>query len=129
MNSLDPIPDIAPEEKHQEEDAPLATSPNSALLYIGVTIPLIIAYAIAWTSLKFIIINRIPVLSQNSAFLLFLWLVPVFGLVSSILFPTLGGTLGWLIALAVLAGLPIMASIPFALIFGVGSPKVLSSQQ
>jgi peptidoglycan/LPS O-acetylase OafA/YrhL len=128
MNSSDPIPDIAPEEKHQEGDTPLATSPNSALLYIGVAIPLIIAHAIAWTSLKYMIINRISVLSQNSSFLLFLWLIPIFGLVSSILFPTLGGTLGWMIALSVLAVIPILASLPFALIFGVGSPKVPSSQ-
>ena len=119
MSSEDPIPDIAPDEQHQEKTNSLVSNPNQALLYIGIALPLILVYLIAWSSLNFMIIRRIPVLYQNSGFLLFLWIIPILGLISSILFPSLGGTIGWIIATSVLAGLPILLSFPFVLFFGV----------
>lgn len=122
MNTTDPIPDIAPEEpSREEEQKSLANSPNQVLVYIGVAIPLLIFHRIAWEALKYMVVNRIPFLRELSGRLLFIWMIPVFGLVSSILFPTLGGTIGWIIAISVLAGLPILASLPFALVFGVES--------
>lgn len=119
MSANDVIPDIPPEEQHEEEPKALANSPNQVLVYIGVTIPLLIFHRLAWEALKFMIIDRVSFLQQISGKLLFVWFIPVLGLISSILFPTLGGTLGWIIATSVLAGLPILLSLPFALIFGV----------
>lgn len=121
MSSTDPIPDISPEEQHQEEPKALANSPNQVLVYIGITIPLLFFHRLAWEALKFMIIDRISFLQQISNKLLFVWFIPILGLISSILFPSFGGTLGWIIAISVLAGLPILLSLPFALVFGVGS--------
>ena len=119
MSGTDIIPDIPPEEEHQEEPKAVASSPNQVLVYIGITIPLLIFHRLAWESLKFMLIDRVAFLKEISGKLLFVWFIPVLGLISSIIFPTLGGTLGWIIAISVLAGLPIMLSLPFALIFGV----------
>lgn len=126
MSGTDPIPDIAPEEEHQEETKAVASNPNQVLVYIGVTIPLLIFHRLAWEALKYMIIDRVGFLQQVSGKLLFVWFIPILGLISSILFPTLGGTLGWIIAISVLAGLPILLSLPFALIFGVDNLGVPS---
>jgi len=126
MSSTDPIPDIAPEEEHQEEPKALANSPNQVLVYIGVIIPLLMFHRLAWEAVKFMLINRVGFLQEISNKLLFVWFIPILGLISSILFPTLGGTLGWIIAISVVAGLPIFLSIPFALVFGVDSLGVPS---
>lgn len=119
MSGTDVIPDIPPEEEHQEETKAVANTPNQVLVYIGITIPLLIFYRIAWEAIRFMLVDRVSFLQQISGKLLFLWFIPILGLVSSIVVATIGGTLGWIIAISVLAGLPILLSLPFALVFGV----------
>lgn len=126
MSTNDVIPDIPPDQERAEETSPLASSPNQVLVYIGVTIPLLIFHRLAWEALKYMIVDRILFLQQISDKLLFIWFIPILGLVSSIIVPSLGGTLGWVIAISVLAGLPLLFSAPFALLFGVDNTAVPS---
>lgn len=121
MSSTDPIPDIEPEQERREEPQAVANNPNQVLVYIGVTIPLLIFHRLAWEAIRYMVVDRVAFLQNIAGKLLFLWFIPVMGLVASILFPTLGGTLGWIIAISVLAGLPLLLSFPFALVVGVGT--------
>ena len=123
MNKEDPIPDIEPDTQPTEEPKPLVSSPNQFLSYSLLMILLLVYYRLGWKAIEYELIDKIAIFKDYSTLIFGIWLVPILGLLSSIVYPTLGGTSAWTISVAVIAAVPIGLSIAHVLWFGLpGSP-------
>jgi hypothetical protein len=115
----DPIPDIEPDMQPTEEPKALVSSPNQFLSYSLLMVLLLVYYRLGWKAVEFILIDKVTVFKDYSMLVFGLWIIPILGLLSSIVYPTLGGTSAWTISVAVIAAVPIGLSIAHVLWFGL----------
>lgn len=102
-----------------EEKVATPFSPNQLLLYILVSFLLLIFYAIAWKSLQFVLLDSVKFLSDYKNLILAIWLIPVFGLIMSVVYPSFGATFGWQISMVVIGAIPLLLAKAYVLWFGL----------
>jgi len=126
MGNDDPVPDIQPEGSSvsnlPEDTAPLVSNANQYFAYALTMVGIFIYYRVAWKAAEAIFFENSTFLKSYSTFFFYLWLVPIVGLVSSIVNPSLTGTASWTTSILVVGSIPLSACFLYVLLFGI--PKM-----
>lgn len=128
MSSSDPVPDVAPDVVPDAAPAAPATSgppvssPNSFFFFFLGTGAILIYYRLGWEAISTLSGGKLP------AFVFWIWMVPIAGILGSIIVPSIGASTTWIILMSALSGLPILLSAGYVLLRGIPtSPPVLDS--
>ena len=128
MSSSDPVPDVAPDAvPDAAPPAPTSSSPivpgfNWFVPFFLGTSGLLVLYRFAWEGVSTLTGGKLP------GFVFWLWMVPILGIIGSIIVPSVGATTSWVILMLSVSGVPILLSAVYVLLFGIQtSPKVLES--
>lgn len=124
--SDDPVPDIEPEGSSvsnlPSDNTPIVSSANSYFVYILTMFGILIYYRVAWKAVDAIIFENSVFLKGYSSILFYMWLVPIVGLVTSIVNPSLGATGGWTTSILIIGAVPLCLAFPYVLWFGIKPP-------
>ena len=124
--SDDPVPDIEPEGSSvsnlPEDTAPLVSNANQYFAYALTMVGIFIYYRVAWKAAEAIFFENSTFLKSYSTFFFYMWLVPIVGLVSSIVNPSLTGTASWTTSILIVGSIPLSACFLYVLLFGI--PKM-----
>jgi len=123
MGNDDPVPDIQPEGSSvsnlPEDTAPLVSNANQYFAYALTMVGVFIYYRVAWTAVEAVFFTNSEFLKKYSSFFFYLWLVPIVGLVSSIVNPSLTGTASWTTSILIVGSIPLSACCLYVLLFGM----------
>lgn len=126
MGNDDPVPDIQPEGSSvsnlPEDTAPLVSNANQYFAYALTMVGIFIYYRVAWTAVETVFFTNSEFLKKYSSFFFYMWLVPIVGLVSSIVNPSLTGTASWTTSILIVGSIPLSACFLYVLLFGI--PKI-----
>jgi len=126
MGNDDPVPDIQPEGSSvsnlPEDTAPLVSNANQYFAYALTMVGVFIYYRVAWKAAEAIFFENSAFLKSYSTFFFYLWLIPIVGLISSIVNPSLTGTASWTTSILVVGSIPLSACFLYVLLFGI--PKM-----
>jgi len=128
MGNDDPVPDIQPEGSSvsnlPEDTAPLVSNANQYFAYALTMVGIFLYYRLAWSAVEAVFFTNSELLKKYSSFLFYMWLVPIVGLVSSIVNPSLTGTASWTTTILIVGSIPLSACFLYVLLFGM--PKILT---
>jgi hypothetical protein len=119
MNTDDPVADVPPEEVYSSEAQPVVSTASGFLGYALLMFFILLLYRMAWYSVETIVFEALPMIKDFSTFILIIWLIPVFGLMASVVNPSMGGTLAWIIAMSVILGITWFLSLIYVYMNGV----------
>ena len=123
MGNDDPVPDIQPEGSSvsnlPEDTAPLVSNANQYFACALTMVGIFLDYRLAWTAVEAVFFTNSEFLKKYSSFFFYLWLVPIVGLVSSILNPSLTGTASWTTCILIVGSIPLSACFLYVLLFGM----------
>ena len=123
MGNDDPVPDIQPEGSSvsnlPEDTAPLVSNANQYFAYALTMVGIFIYYRVAWKAAEAIFFENSTFLKSYSTFFFYMWLVPIVGLVSSIVNPSLTGTASWTTSILIVGSIPLSACFLYVLLFGM----------
>jgi hypothetical protein len=126
MGNDDPVPDIQPEGSSvsnlPEDTAPLVSNANQYFAYALTMVGVFIYYRVAWKAAEAIFFENSAFLKSYSSFFFYMWLVPIVGLISSIVNPSLTGTASWTSSILIVGSIPLSACFLYVLLFGI--PKM-----
>jgi hypothetical protein len=126
MGNDDTVPDIQPEGSSvsnlPEDTAPLVSNANQYFAYALTMVGVFIYYRVAWKAAEAIFFENSAFLKSYSSFFFYMWLVPIVGLISSIVNPSLTGTASWTSSILIVGSIPLSACFLYVLLFGI--PKV-----
>ena len=124
MSSSDPVPDIEPDLslEPKEKKAPIA-SPNSFFIYLAIIAGFMLYHRIAWEAVQYLIGDKIQ--GQVGTVLFLVWLIPIAGILGSIVVPSLGTTTVWILGATIASSIPLALAAGRTLLFGIRtSPPV-----
>ena len=124
MSSSDPVPDVEPDLSitPSEKKAPIS-SPNSFFIYLAIIAAFFLYHRIAWEALIYLTGERFE--GQVKSVLFVAWLIPIAGILGSIIVPSMGTTTLWILGATVASSLPLVAAVGYVLLFGIRtSPPV-----
>jgi len=119
MNTDDPVADVPPEETATAVNKPAVSSASGYLGYTLLLILLLIYSRAGWYSVETIVFGRFPIMKDYANIFLVIWFIPILGLLTSIVVPSVGGMFGWAIATAVFAAIPMFAGFIYVVLFGL----------
>ena len=126
MGNDDPVPDIQPEGSSvsnlPEDTAPLVSNANQYFAYALTMVGIFLYDRLAWSAVEAVFFTNSELLKKYSSFLFYMWLVPIVGLVSSIVNPSLTGTASWTTTILIVGSIPLSACFLYVLLFGM--PKI-----
>jgi hypothetical protein len=117
MSSTDPVPDVAPEPDPQTPaPTPSVSSPNSFFFYLLILMSFLLYHRLAWEAILLLLGERLQ--PQMLSTLFYVWLIPVAGILGSIVVPSLGTTSVWIIGSVAVGALPLTLAGGYVLLFG-----------
>ncbi len=118
MSSSDPVPDVEPDLSitPSEKKAPIS-SPNSFFIYLGIIAAFFLYHRIAWEALLYLTGERLQ--GQVKTVLFVAWLIPIAGILGSIIVPSMGTTTLWILGATIASSLPLLAAAGYVLLFGI----------
>lgn len=119
MNTDDPVADVPPEQTATPIEKPAVSSASGYLGYTLVLILLLMYSRAGWYAVETIIFGKFPIMKPYANLFLVVWFIPILGLLASIVVPSAGGILGWAIATAVFAGIPMCMALVYVVLFGL----------
>jgi len=125
--SDDPVSEIAPNVPTPATTSPTTqptvSSPNSFFFYLLILTGFLLFHRLGWEAVKQLVGGRLGAQTLNLLF--FLWMIPVMGILGSIIYPSMGTTTVWILSSIPAAGLPLMLLVGYTLLFGIRtSPSV-----
>jgi hypothetical protein len=123
MSDDDPVPDIEPEGSSvsdlPEDTTPLVSNANQYFAYALTMVGVFLYYRLAWSAVEAVFFTNSELLKKYSSFLFYMWLIPIVGLVSSIVNPSLTGTASWTTTILIAGSIPLSACFLYVLLFGM----------
>jgi hypothetical protein len=116
-NTDDPVADVPPEQAAVPASAPVVSSANGVLLIMFTHILVIIYYRAAWYALETLVFEKYPAIGQYSTFLLIPYLVPLAGMLASVVSSSPGALTAWTLAVVGVASSIMIASFFYVLVF------------
>jgi hypothetical protein len=118
MNTDDPVADVPPEQVATPEKTPAVSSASGYLGYTLLLILLLVYSRAGWYAMETTVFDNFPIMKPYSSLFLVVWVIPILGLLASIVVPSAGGIAGWAIAAAVFASIPMIISFYYIILFG-----------
>ena len=117
MSSSDPVPDVEPTDDSSQVALPTVSSPNSFFIYLLMVGAFLIFHRLSWEATKYLLVGRVP---ENLFTLLFLiWMIPIAGILGSILVPSIGTSTAWLVGASSASSVPLFLATIYTLLFGI----------
>ena len=118
----DTIPDVppplsSPTPSPSAPPKPTISSPNSFFLYLVIILAYMIYHRLAWESVV-TMVSGFGEFTSVLNILFYLWLIPILGILFSIVFPSLGTTTLWLIGSSIASAVPLSLVWIYVLIWG-----------
>ena len=118
MNTDDPVADVLPEQVATPENTPAVSSASGYLGYTLLLVLLLVYSRAGWYAMETTVFDNFPIIKPYSSLFLVVWFIPILGLLASIVVPSVGGIAAWAIATAVFAGVPMVISFYYILLYG-----------
>lgn len=119
-SSSDPVPDIEPitgdPSTSPEQPKPSVSSANSFFIYLLIMLAFLIFYRLSWEGILMMAETRIPPSTMQVLF--YIWMLPVAGILASIVTPSIGATTFWILGATIVAAVPFLLSTVFVTLFG-----------
>lgn len=116
MSSSDPVPDVAPEVQPAEKPQPSVSSPNSYFIYLIIILGWLVFHRLGWEAVLLLLGERLP--PDALKYFWYIWLIPIAGVLGSIVVPSLGTTTLWLIGSSITSSIPLAIAAGYVLLFG-----------
>jgi len=113
----DTVPDVEPDEEQTDssEDKPMVSNPNDFFTIFIIIFAFIMLHRIGW-QVMLLVIGNLP--SSAISVLFWLWMIPIAGVLSSIIWPAVGNTTMWIIVSSCISGALIVVAWHYVLLFG-----------
>lgn len=112
----DPVPDVAPAPSAPTATAPTVASPNSFFIYLIVILAYLVYHRISWEAILLLFGSRLD--PKTLMYFKYVWLIPVAGILGSIVVPSIGTTTLWLVGSSVTSAIPLVLAFWYVLLFG-----------
>ena len=116
-NTDDPIADVPPEQEATDAPGPVVNSANGLLLFAFTHILILIYYRAAWFALESLVFEKYPAIGAYSTFILIPFLVPVAGMLASVVSSSTGGLTAWTLSVVGIASSIMIAALVYIMIF------------
>lgn len=125
MSSSDPVPDVEPDLslEPKEKKAPIA-SPNSFFIYLAIMVGFLLYHRIAWEAVQYLAGDKIQ--GQLGTALFLVWLIPIAGILGSIVVPSMGTTTVWILGATIASSIPLAIAAGWTLLFGIRTSQPVS---
>jgi len=110
----DPVPDIEP--PLPEVPKPTISGPNSFFIYLAMILAFLVYWRLSWEAVLLLLGQSLDANSLTALFCV--WMIPILGILGSIMVPSLGTTTLWLIGSSAVGALPLLLAIGYVLLFG-----------
>jgi hypothetical protein len=126
MSSSDPVADIEPDDnvKMEEIKLPTVSSPNSFFIYLLMVGAFLLFHRISWEAIKYLLHSRVN--EQVISVLFYVWMIPIAGILGSIVVPSVGTSSGWLVAASSASSVPLSLAMVYTLLFGIRTDQPAS---
>ena len=125
MSSSDPVADVEPTSDESNVTLPTVSSPNSFFIYLLMVGAFLIFHRLSWEATKYLLVGRVP---ENLFTLLFLiWMIPIAGILGSIIVPSIGTSTAWLIGASSASSVPLFLAVIYTLLFGIRTDPQVSA--
>ena len=113
----DTVPDVEPDEETTTppEDKPVVSNANDFFSTFIIIFAFIILHRIGW-QVMLLMIGTMP--SSAISVLFWLWMIPIMGVLSSIIWPALGKTTMWILVSSCISGGLVIIAWHYVLLFG-----------
>ncbi len=124
MSSSDPVPDVAPDvvpdaaPPAPATSGPPVSSPNSFFFFLLGTGAILIYYRLAWEAILTLTGGTLP------NFVFWLWMVPIAGILGSIIVPSIGASTSWVILMSAVSGIPMILAAGYVLLYGTRTDQL-----
>ena len=126
MSSSDPVPDVEPDDTSKLENIKLPTvsSPNSFFIYLLMVGAFLLFHRLSWEAVKYLLAGRIA--DQVFTVLFIVWMIPIAGILGSIVVPSIGTSTAWLIGASSASSVPLFLAVIYTLLFGIRTDQPAS---
>jgi hypothetical protein len=115
----DTVPDIEPDARPSVSvTAPTVSGPNSFFIFLLSATAFLLMWRVSWEAVKIVVKGQVREL------LFWIWLIPVAGILGSVLVPSLGTTAVWFIACSSVAAAPIVLAAIYIMIWGAPASSI-----
>jgi len=113
----DTVPDVEPDEEKNtpDENKPMVSNPNDFFTFFIIIFAFILLHRIGW-QVMLLIVGNMP--SAAISVLFWLWLIPIMGVLASIIWPAIGTTTLWILVSSCISGGLIVLAWHYVLLFG-----------
>jgi hypothetical protein len=126
MSSSDPVPDIEPDDSGTKNiTLPTVSSPNSFFLFLLMVGSFLLFHRLSWEALKYLISGRVS--DQVITVLFLAWMIPIAGILGSIMVPSLGTTTAWLVGASSASSVPLFLATGYTLLFGIRTNPTIAA--
>lgn len=123
-NTDDPIADIPPDQTPVAPSGPVVTSTNGILLLMFTHILVLIYYRAAWYGVETLVFEKYPAFGQYSIFFMIPYLVPIAGMIASIVNQSTGGLAAWTMACVIIASILMGLSLIYVIVLDLPPPVI-----
>lgn len=116
-NTDDPVADVPPDQTPTEAAKPVVSSANGLLLFAFTHILIIIYYRAAWFALESLVFEKYPAIGAYSKFILIPFLVPLAGMLASVVNSSAGGLTAWTLSTVGIASSIMVFALVYILVF------------
>ena len=116
-NTDDPIADVPPDQEATEAAKPVVSSANGLLLFAFTHILIIIYYRAAWYALEALVFEKYPAIGAYSKFIMIPFLVPLAGMLASVVNSSAGGLTAWTLSTVGIASCIMVFALVYILVF------------
>lgn len=116
-NTDDPIADVPPDQEATEAAKPVVSSANGLLLFAFTHILIIIYYRAAWYALEALVFEKYPAIGAYSKFIMIPFLVPLAGMLASVVNSSAGGLTAWTLSTVGIASSIMVFALVYILVF------------
>jgi hypothetical protein len=116
-NTDDPVADVPPEQVATDTPGPVVSSANGLLLFTFTHILIIIYYRAAWFALESLVFEKYPAIGAYSTFILIPYLVPLAGMLASVVNASTGGLTAWTLSTVGIASSVMGFALIYILVF------------
>lgn len=119
MSSSDPVPDIAPDnpDTTSKVTLPTVSSPNSYFIYLLMIGAFLLFHRLSWEAVQYLLKGRVADVVLTVLFVA--WMIPIAGILGSIMVPSLGTTTAWLVGASSASSVPLFLAVGYTLLFGI----------
>jgi hypothetical protein len=116
-NTDDPVADVPPDQVATDTPGPVVSSANGLLLFAFTHILIIIYYRAAWFALESLVFEKYQAIGAYSTFILIPYLVPLAGMLASVVNASTGGLTAWTLSTVGIASSIMIASLIYIMVF------------